>query len=593
VKSSKGDTHGGPKSTKVVRLKSDGILDTNRAMLERVGISVPVRRAVLAPLVALLLTLAVAPAIAAASTRVIIRERTPATRTAERLVQRLGGHVGRQLPLLGGFAASVPANSVATLRHSRAIRAVYRDALVQPHALPEGCDADDPGCYAALPPETAWQSAVRLGQAPAKYRGKGIAVALIDTGVTPSADLGDRLLARIDLTDEGDGLDRYGHGTHMAGLIAGNGLLGAGEYSGTAPEAGLVSVKVAGWDGATDVSTIIAGLQWVVSNRVRFGIRVVNLSYGTNGIQAADRDPLDFAVEQAWRAGLVVVVSAGNDGGPIAKPGDDPFVITVGAADINGTAIVGDDSVAAFSNRSGGKPDLVAPGISIVSLRAPGSVIDVFNDTARLGDSYFKGSGTSQAAAIVSGVAARMIDLNAALTPNQVKGLLVFSADRALIGDGSGAGLLDAADAIQGSDSSKSGKGGGTTIPRANRGQLFSSGLGSIAASRGSETVVADLDGDGVPEPVLGEIDAFGNPWNAAAYAADPWALATFGLTQWSARVVELTAAAVVAAAVPAPRVAWEAGEWGATNWFAAGWDSEAWAARHWGARHWGAFSWQ
>ncbi len=159
--------------------------------------------------------------------------------------------------------------------------------------------------------------------------------------MTPSADLGTRLLARIDLTSEGDGLDHYGHGTHMAGLIAGNGSLAGGAYPGAAPEAGLVSVKVAGWDGATDVSTVIAGLQWAVSNRARYGLRVVNLSYGTDGVQETDRDPLDFAVEQAWRAGLVVVVSAGNGAGAVSKPGDDPFVITVGAADINGTATVG------------------------------------------------------------------------------------------------------------------------------------------------------------------------------------------------------------------------------------------------------------
>ena len=523
----------------------------------------------------------------------VVRERTPATKTAERLVQRLGGHVGRQLPILGGFAATVPASRVATLQRSPAIRAVYRDARLKPLALPAGCDATQPDCYAALAPETSWQTAVRLGQAPSKYRGQGIGVALIDTGVTPSADLGARLAARIDLTPEADGLDHYGHGTHMAGLIAGNGALAAGAYPGAAPEASLVSVKVAGWDGATDVSTIIAGLQWAVSNRVRYGIRVVNLSYGTDSVQETDRDPLDFAVEQVWRAGLVVVVSAGNNAGAVSKPGDDPFVITVGAADVNGTTSVADDAVAAFSSRSGGKPDLVAPGVSLVSLRAPGSTIDAFNPDARLGLSYFKGSGTSQAAAVVSGVAARMVDANASLTPDQVKGSLIAAANGALDGPGAGAGLLDAAGAISRGDPDKSGKGGGAPIPRANRGLTFSTGLGSIAASRGSETVVADLDGDGVPEPVTGEIDALGLPWDAAAYAASPWTLATFAATPWAARASERTAAVSIPAAVPAPLLAWEARHWGASDWVAAGWDPDAWAARHWGARHWGSVSWR
>ena len=257
----------------------------------RCGFPVPVPRALFGPLVALLLTLAWAPAVAAAGTRVIVRERAPASQTAERLVQRLGGHVGRQLPLLGGFAATVPADRVATLRHSRAIRAVSRDAVLQPQALPAGCDPDGARLLRRAAAETTWQTAVRLAQAPSRYRGQGIGVALIDTGVTPSADLGSRLLARIDLTSEGDGLDHYGHGTHMAGLIAGNGSLAGGAYAGAAPEAGLVSVKVAGWDGATDVSTIIAGLQWTVSNRDRYGMRVVNLSYGTDGIQATGSRP--------------------------------------------------------------------------------------------------------------------------------------------------------------------------------------------------------------------------------------------------------------------------------------------------------------
>ncbi len=553
----------------------------------------PVPRALFAPLVALLLTLVAAPAAAAASTRVVVRERTPASRTAEQLVQRLGGHVGRQLPLVGGFAATVPASRVATLRRSAAVRAVYRNAVVRPQTLPAGCDPGLPDCYDALPPDTSWPAAVRLPQSPSKYRGRGIGVALIDTGVTPSADLGTRLLARIDLTSEGDGLDHYGHGTHMAGLIAGNGLLAGGAYPGAAPEASLVSVKVAGWDGATDVSTVIAGLQWAVSNRARYGLHVVNLSYGTDGIQDVDRDPLDFAVEQAWRAGLVVVVSAGNGAGAVTKPGDDPFVITVGAADINRTASVADDTVAAFSSHSGGKPDLVAPGVSLVSLRAPGSVIDVFNGGARLGLTYFKGSGTSQAAAVVTGVAARMIDANASLTPDQVKGSLVASANDALAGEGAGAGLLDAAGAISRGDPDKSGRGGGAPIPRANRGQSFSTGLGSIAASRGSEIVVADLDGDGVPEPVLGEVDALGHPWDAVAYAASPWTLATFAATPWVARVSERTPLASIPAAVPAPVLAWEARHWGASDWVAAGWDPESWAARHWGARHWGAVSWR
>jgi serine protease AprX len=439
----------------------------------------------------------------------------------------------------------------------------------------------------------AWQGSVRLDEVPGKFRGEGVGIALIDTGVTPSADLGGRLLARVDLTAEGDGIDHYGHGTHMAGLIAGDGTLAGGVAEGAAPDANLVSVKVAGWDGATDVSTVIAGLQWAVSNRDRYGLRVVNLSYGTDGIQEPDRDPLDYAVEQAWRAGLTVVVSAGNDAGRVSKPGDDPFVITVGAADVHDTAAVEDDSVAAFSSSGAGKPDLVAPGVSLVSLRAPGSTVDAFNETARVGDAYFKGSGTSQAAAVVTGVVARMIDANPLLTPDQVKGALLASANGALTGPGAGAGLLDAAAAVSRSNPSRKGKGPGLPIPRANQAAIASSGLGSIAASRGTELVVADLDGDGVPEPVTGEVDALGRPWDAAAYAVGPWSAGSFAATPWALLTSELTPAAIFPALAVAPRIAWEARHWGASGWVAAGWDAESWAARHWGARHWGAAGWQ
>jgi serine protease AprX len=439
----------------------------------------------------------------------------------------------------------------------------------------------------------AWQGSVRLTAVSDRYRGAGVGVALIDTGVTPSADLGGRLLARVDLTPEGDGIDHYGHGTHMAGLIAGDGTLAGGVAEGAAPAANLVSIKVAGWDGATDVSTVIAGLRWAVANRDRYGLRVINLSYGTDSIQAPDRDPLDYAVEQAWAAGLAVVVSAGNDGGAVSKPGDDPFVITVGAADVHDTAAVDDDSVAPFSSTGPGKPDLVAPGVSLVSLRAPESTVDVFNETARVGDAYFKGSGTSQATAVVSGVIARMIDANPGLTPDQIKGALVASANGLLTGPGAGAGLVDAAEALARTTTSKKGKGSGPVIPRANRSVIASTGLGSIAASRGTEPVVADLDGDGVPEPVIGEVDAFGTAWDATSYVATPWTAAGLAASPWALFTTELTAAANFAAAAPAPRVAWEARHWGATDWVSAGWDAEAWAARHWGARHWGADGWR
>ncbi len=174
-----------------------------------------------------------------------------------------------------------------------------------------------------------------------------------------------------------------------------------------------------------------------------------------------------------------------------------------------------------------------------------------------------------------------------------MKGSLIAAADDALAGEGAGAGLLDAADAISRANPDKSGKGGGAPIPRANRGLAFSTGLGSIAASRGSEAVVADLDGDGAPEPLTARSTRSASPGTRSPTPATPWTPATFAATPWAARVTERTPLAAVPATAPAPQVAWEARHWGASDWVAAGWDPAAWAARHWGARHWGSVSWR
>jgi serine protease AprX len=456
----------------------------------------------------------------------------------------------------------------------------------------------DTACYDTLAPEAAWQRAIGLDRVPNKYQGEDVTVASVDTGVTPTPNLGPRVLAKVDLTSERDGLDHFGHGTHMAGVIAGDGTTSLGQFEGAAPETRIVSVKVAGWDGATDVSTVIAGLQWVVSNRARYNIRVVNLSWGTDAATGYGVDPLDRAVERAWQAGLVVVVSAGNQGpaeGTVAKPADDPYVITVGAADTGGTADDADDTVAAFSSRGPtpdgiAKPDLLAPGVSIVSDRAPGSTVDLFRPAARVGPTMFKGSGTSQAAAVVSGVAARMLDVDPTLTNDEVKGVLTVTADRRLAGPGGGAGTVDALAATTAVTPPK--KGPMPALPVANAGLTRSTGAGPIEASRGTLHVVGDLDGDGAADPVTGEVDALGRPWNASAYAASEWTQATWVASPWARLATELAGAASASAepssAGPmAPLLAWEPGYWGAASAPDAGFDAKFWTAKFWTAKFW------
>ena len=243
-------------------------------------------------------------------------------------------------------------------------------------------DDDDPETiegYDHLPPNIVWPEAVGW-LAVGGVDGSGVTVAVIDTGVTRAPELDDRVLARVDLTPEADGYDRYGHGTHMIGIVAGNGDDAAGDWRGVAPGVDVVSVKVAGWNGATDVSAVIAGMEWVAAHREQYGIRVVSLSFGTDSSQKYLEDPLDHAVERLWEAGILVVAAAGNrgaGGSKIDKPADDPFVLTVGAADLRGTVDGADDDVAPFSSCGPtgdgvAKPDLVAPGVNIVSSRAPG-----------------------------------------------------------------------------------------------------------------------------------------------------------------------------------------------------------------------------
>jgi serine protease AprX len=295
-------------------------------------------------------------------------------------------------------------------------------------------------------------------------------------------------------------------------------------------------------------------------------------------------------VERAWAAGILVVVAAGNGGpepGSIAKPADDPYVVTVGAADIHGTATPRDDTVAEFSavgpTRDGSaKPDLLAPGVTIVSTSASGSTVHQFRPEARVGARYFKGSGTSQAAAIVSGVAALLFEADPALSPDEVKSVLISTANPALAGrPGAGAGMVDAAAAM---DAVADGGGEHRSqccVPPA-------SGRGSIEASRGTAHVYADLDSNGVPEEVRGELDVLGGQWDAPSWSAAEWTEASWEDTAWAA-------VATVGRGrnpAPPPRRPWAGMGAGPDSWSARNWSEAGWNARNWSARNWSAELW-
>jgi serine protease AprX len=298
----------------------------------------------------------------------------------------------------------------------------------------------------------------RLTGAQAAWRrgitGAGVDVAVIDTGTTPVPSLRDagKVVVGPDLSFDSQAdnlryLDGFGHGTHMASLIAGREVPpGSGaayaedtrNLYGMAPDARLVSIKVGDARGAVDVSQLVAAVDWVVQNRASGGlnIRVLNLSFGTDSTQSALLDPLSYAAEVAWRKGIVVVASAGNDGGAaagLADPAYNGSILAVGAVDTQGTDSMADDAVPAFSQRPRNalyqrSPDLVAPGVGIVAAGVPGGYLWTAHPGARLGADQFRGSGTSQSAAVVSGAAALLLQRWPTLTPDALKELLTRTA---------------------------------------------------------------------------------------------------------------------------------------------------------------------
>ncbi|HAM01134.1 MAG TPA: hypothetical protein DCQ30_02740, partial [Acidimicrobiaceae bacterium] len=351
-------------------------------------------------------------------------------------VLSVAGQVVQPLPAANGVEANLTSPEVSVLSALPGV-VVTPDVAVSVQGLPAGSTHPPSDVFLK---QTGANSSWSAGDT-----GSGVNVAVLDTGIAPLPDLAGRLVGGVDLSGEGNPFhDSYGHGTFDAGLIAGNGASSNGKYEGEAPSAGLVSVKVAGASGSTDLATVIAGVGWTVDNRAALHIGVLNMSLGYQPLESSALDPLDTAVETAWQSGIVVVVSAGNVGpfnGTVESPGDDPLVITVGALDDGGQGNVGNDTMTDFSsvgptNPDGWlKPDLVTSGRSVVSLAAPGSTIYNGYPGARIGSGNFVGSGTSFSAAITSGAAALLLSANSGYSPNTVKGVLLASTMAGPVGN--------------------------------------------------------------------------------------------------------------------------------------------------------------
>jgi serine protease AprX len=402
-------------------------------------------------------------AMPAGRTRVIVQMADADPDSARAVLEQFGGTARRRLRSVNGWAGDVPNTAIAALAAWPAVAHVSIDRLVA---------------------GTMERTAATVGALPLRetygYDGTGIGVALIDSGVTSSHDdladaaSGTQRVARfVDLVGgRTTPYDDCGHGTHVAGIVAGNGFDSSGARAGIAPGARLVVLKALDATGKGSVSDVIAAIDYVVAHRTELNIRVLNLSLAAATVESYETDPLTLAAKTAVSQGIVVVAAAGNAGtrdgrtqyGAIGAPGNAPWVLTVGASSHAGTIDRADDSIAAFSSRgpaAGGyaaKPDVVAPGVGIESLSDPQSafysrlapyLLSGTTPTAYL--PYLSLSGTSMAAPVVSGTVALMLQANPALSPNQVKAMLQFTAQVNPAYDPltEGAGFLNARGAVE------------------------------------------------------------------------------------------------------------------------------------------------
>ncbi len=366
----------------------------------------------------------------------IIVMKTDSSDAVEKYAESLGVDIRLRLEMLNAFATEVDAATLYKLANHANVKWISPDGEVESSAIVpakrgEGTSLTE---LAEYNPMGSPSRSLRVINAPyvwqMGYTGKGVGVAVIDSGITPFTDLTsptNRLVASVDL--DGDNvnstLDSYGHGTHVASVIASNGL--ATGYMGVAPEANIINVKVADGLGKAKVSSVVAGMEWVLQNKAAYNIRVANLSLNTTWAESYHTSPLNAAAEILWFNNIIVVTSAGNRGAnTVYAPANDPFVITVGGIANYGTDTLSDDVVASFSSygktESGfDKPDVAAHAYGIYGAAAKNSYLYNNYPGFRLGANGFMMTGTSAAAPLVSGAIATMIHARPNITADQAK----------------------------------------------------------------------------------------------------------------------------------------------------------------------------
>jgi subtilisin family serine protease len=389
--------------------------------------------------------------------RVIVRM-APGTASAA-AISAVRGTPGRSLSLVAGQVADVPNSELEVLAAQPGVTGVSLDRRIDGMLERTG--------------GTIGSNWVRdtLG-----FDGTGVGIAVIDSGVTSwHDDLGASRVTRfVDFVNfQPAAYDDYGHGTHVAGILVGDGHDSGGRRRGIAPGATLLVEKVLDASGRGYISNVIAAIDYAVANKDALHIRIINLSVAANVYESYETDPLTLAARRAVEAGIVIVSAAGNSGilgdgtvhfGGIGAPGNAPWVLTVGASSHNGTVDRSDDTIAPFSSRGPAavdfqaKPDIVAPGVGIESIADPNSTLFLQKPAMRLwgtvptvNEPYLSLSGTSMSAPVVSGTIALMLQADPALTPNLVKAVLQFTAESKapLTALAEGAGFLNARGAVE------------------------------------------------------------------------------------------------------------------------------------------------
>ena len=455
----------------------------------------------------------------------VIVQKVGISQQAESYVVQLGGTVIKDLPMINAFSAEITAEGAIQLANLPFVRWISVDAPMVKTNCEDCIDTANLGSYyvQAIGADLLWNQTPYL-------QGQGIAVAVIDSGINDGhQDLADsngmtRVIADVNLSSiTNNQKDKYGHGTHIAGIIGGNGYHSDGKYTGVAPKVNLINVKVCDDQGEATTSDVVDGLQWVLENKDIYNIRLVNLSLNSTMAESYHTSPLDAALEILWFNGIVVVVSAGNSGidmgnGVLFPPANDPFIITVGAIDDQGTPPTMDDMLASYSaygitTDGFSKPDIVAPGTNIISLlpNPKGELWkehreNLVKDTDPVAH-YFRMSGTSMASAVTAGAVALLLQDEPNLNPDQVKFRLISTAHE--FGAGSGAGYLDVYDAVT-SDSSQS----------ANLG-----------------TTISQLLWTGTDPLTYGSVNWGSVNWGSVNWGSVNWGTVNWGAVNWGATI--------------------------------------------------------